>query len=54
MDRSEVDCVDRNSIMIINSMIIDMLINFIKLAFFIYKFKDLINESSAVVNQSEE
>jgi hypothetical protein len=35
-------------------MIIDLLINFIKLFFLIYKFKDLINESSALVYQLQE
>jgi hypothetical protein len=46
---------ERNrSCMIINFMINDLIINFIKLAFLIYKLKDLINESSAVVYQLED
>jgi hypothetical protein len=35
-------------------MIIDLMIKFIKLALLIYKFEDLINESSALVNQLED
>jgi hypothetical protein len=39
--------------MIINCMIIDLMIKFIKLVFLIYEFKHLINESSALANQRE-
>jgi len=53
-DRSELDCTKINPIVIINFKIIDLMIKFIKLAFLIYKFKDLINESSAVVYQLED
>ncbi len=49
-DRSELDCV---KIKIINYMVIDLMIKMIKLVFFIYKVKDLINESFAIFFQSE-
>jgi hypothetical protein len=37
-----------------NFLIIDLMIRFIQLAFLIYTFKDLINESFAIVYQLEE